>query len=289
MMVYLKHILFILLAISLMILNLNCSRKVTQTKASTQNIEYLIEKGNQYWEQRIDSNALIKTEHFINLAYEQQKNNFSLAILLSKIIFTKAYFSKNENLDSLFLRSSNICMNAVLIHDDFSPILKQSKGDSVFKLLSAIAEAPRSVIPGLYWWGVNRTMYLQNRPVLERIKERELLEVIMHRVLSLEPDFYFGGPYRFFGSLYTRIPGIELSQSKSYFDQAIVTNPQYLGNHVQLAQYYYQKSGDREKFNETLKMVLNVNLTDYPEIMADNFYYQKKAEILLENESLLFE
>ena len=288
-MIYLKHILFVSLTIFAIILSPNCSRKATQTKASTQNIDYLIDKGNQYWEQRIDSNALSNAEHFINLAYKQQQNNFSLGILLSKVIFTKTYFSKNENLDSLFLRSSNICKNAVIIHDDFSPILKQSKGDSTFKLLSAITEAPRSVVPGLYWWGVNRAMYLQNRPVLERIKERELLEVIMHRVLSLEPDFYFSGPYRFFGSLYTRIPGIELSQSKSYFDQAISTNPQYLGNHVQLAQYYYQKSGDREKFNETLKMVLTVNLTDYPEIMADNFYYQKKAAILLKNESLLFE
>ena len=50
-------------------------------------------------------------------------------------------------------------------------------------------------------------------------KQRELLEVIMHRVISLDPGFNFSGPYRFFGSLYTRIPGIELSQSKTYFDR----------------------------------------------------------------------
>ena len=52
----------------------------------------------------------------------------------------------------------------------------------------------------------------------------------MHRVISLDPGFNFSGPYRFFGSLYTRIPGIELSQSKTYFDQAITANPEYLGN-----------------------------------------------------------
>ena len=50
----------------------------------------------------------------------------------------------------------------------------------------------------------------------------------MNRVLTLEPGFDFSGPYRFFGSLYTRIPGIDLSQSKIYFDQALETNPEYL-------------------------------------------------------------
>ena len=83
------------------------------------------------------------------------------------------------------------------------------------------------------------------KPVLDRIKQRELLEVIMHRVISLDPGFNFSGPYRFFGSLYTRIPGIELSQSKTYFDQAITANPEYLGNKVLMAQFYYQKAGNR--------------------------------------------
>mgnify|MGYP006273119901 FL=1 len=65
-------------------------------------------------------------------------------------------------------------------HEDFIPIYILSKGDSSFKLLSAIADAPLSIVPGLYWWAVNLGMYLNNQPVLARIKHRELLEVIMH-------------------------------------------------------------------------------------------------------------
>ena len=96
-------------------------------------------------------------------------------------------------------------------------------------------------------------------------------------------------PYRFFGSLYTRIPGIELSQSKTYFDQAITANPEYLGNKVLMAQFYYQKAGNREDFHNTLKKVLETDLNKYPEIMADNFFYQKKAKSLLKDELILFE
>ena len=64
-------------------------------------------------------------------------------------------------------------------------------------------------------------------------------------------------PIGFFGSLYTRIPGIELSQSKTYFDQAITANPEYFGNRVLMAQFYYQKSGKREQFNKTLKTIID--------------------------------
>ena len=171
---------------------------------------------------------------------------------------------------------------AVINHEDFIPIYSSSKGDSAFKLLSALADAPLSTVPvGLYWWGVNLAMYLNNQPVLQRIKYRELLEVIMHRVISLEPGFYFGGPYRFFGSLYTRIPGIELSQAKTYFDQAITAHPEYLGNKVLMAQFYFQKAGKREEFHNILNTIIKTDLNKYPEIMADNYFYQKKLKLFL--------
>ena len=140
-----------------------------------------------------------KAEHFINLSHKQRENDFELSVLFSQISFTKAYFfeKNNQRQDSLFLQGSQSCKNAVLIHEDFVPIYILSKGDSAFKLLSAIADAPLSIVPGLYWWAVNLGMYLNNQPVLDRIKQRELLEVIMHRVISLDPGFNFSGPYRF--------------------------------------------------------------------------------------------
>ena len=130
---------------------------------------------------------------------------------------------------------------------------------------------------------------MNRKPALERINQRELLEVIMNRVLTIEPGFDSSGPYRFFGSLYTRIPGIELSQSKTYFDQAIETNPEYLGNLVQMAEFYYQKSGERENFNKILTKVIKKDLNEYPELMSENFLFQKRARKLLEKEVLLFE
>ena len=162
-------------------------------------------------------------------------------------------------------------------------------GDSTFKLLSAIADAPKSVVPGLYWWAVNLAYNLINKPVLARLNQRELMETIMHRVLALEPAFHFSGPYRFFGILYTRIPGIELSQSETYFNQALTADPEYLGNKVTMAEFYHQKAGNREQFNLFLKEILDTDLVEHPELLIENYFFQKRAETLLERESSLFE
>ena len=272
-------------------IGINCAKSTIYSNAKVQSVDYLIKQGNLLWDQRIDPLAFDKAKHFISLAYKQREHDFNLSILYSQITFTKGYFFEN-NLkiqDSLYLIGSQSCRKAIMNHEDFIPIYNKSEGDSSFKLLSAIADAPLSTVPGLYWWGINLGMYLNNQPVLVRIKHRELLEVIMHRIISLDPGFYFSGPYRFFGSLYTRIPGIELSQSKTYFDQAVAANPEYFGNKVLMAQFYYQKAGKREDFHNVLKNIVEADLNEHPEIMADNFFYQKKAKALLENESILFE
>ena len=111
----------------------------------------------------------------------------------------------------------------------------------------------------------------------------------MHRVLSLDPGFYYSGPYRFFGSLYTRIPGIELSQSETYFHQALSTNPEYLGNAVLMAEFYHQKAENRNVFHNQLQSIVNIDPTINPEIIPENIFYQKRAMDLLNQEETLFE
>ena len=251
----------------------------------------MIEQGKLLWNQRTDQLAMDKADHFINLAHKQRPKDFELSILMGQINHHKAYFIETEDgkKDSLFLEGSRICKNAVINHPDFYAVYNKARGDSTFRLLSAIADAPKTVLPGLYWWAVNLAYYLINKPVLARLNQRELMETIMDRVLALEPGFHFSGPYRFFGLLYTRIPGIELPQSETYFKQALTANPEYLGNLVTMAEFYHQKAGNREQFNQFLENTINTDILEYPELMIENYFFQEKAQALLEIESSLFE
>ena len=175
-------------------------------------------------------------------------------------------------------------------NDIFIELVQNSSiGDSTFKILSALSEAPKELVASMYWWATNKLWYLNTKPAIERINQRELLEVIMHRVISLEPNYDYGGAYRFFGVFYSRIPGVELSQSKTYFEKAISSNEAYFGNQVQMSEFYYQKSEDKISFIEQLEYVKSLDASMSSSNMPENLYYQKRANKLLLQQDTLFE
>lgn len=288
---HLKHNLITISLLVLIPIYFSCAGSAINVRENKKISDELISQANSYWNQRTDVKALEKAENLILKVLQNKPDEIEHVVLLAKIKFTQAYFQgTNTNKENkLFLEASELCKKAVVNHPDFLASYNSIEGDSTEKLFSSLSKSPNSLLPGLYWWGKNLAHYLNSRPVIERLSSRELLEVIMNRVLTLDPGFHYGGAYRFFGMLYTRIPGMDIEQSFSYFDQAIKSNPHYLANSVFLADFYHQKAGNREQFNKILTSVLSTNLTTHPEVMNDNWFYQKKAQILLENESSLFE
>ena len=48
-----------------------------------------------------------------------------------------------------------------------------------------------------------------------------MLEVAMYRISTLDEDYYYGGPSRFFGMLYSRLPGVPLDRARMNFEQSL--------------------------------------------------------------------
>jgi len=286
---YLKKIVMI----SFTILFFNCTNpRIELENAQSQNIEFLIEQATNLWGKRSDTNAVKQANYFLGLAYNVKKTNTEITDLYIKCLFFQGMFLEEENdkKDSLFLKGSKVAKNSVLKNDIFTELVQNSSiGDSTFKILSALSEAPKELLPTMYWWATNKLWYLNTKPAIERINQRELLEVIMHRVISLEPNYDYGGAYRFFGVFYSRIPGVELSQSKTYFEKAISSNESYLGNQVQMSEFYHQKSEDKTSFVEQLEYVKSLDASLSNSNMPENSYYQKRANKLLLQRDTLFE
>ena len=286
---YLKKIAII----SFTILFLNCTNpKIELENAQSQNIEFLIEQATNLWEKRNDTNAVKQANYFLGLAYNVKKTSTEITDLYIKCLFFQGMFLEEDidKKDSLFLKGSEVAKNSVLKNDIFKKLVQNSTiGDSTFKIISALSEAPRELVPSMYWWATNKLWYLNTKPAIERIYQRELLEVIMHRVISLEPNYDYGGAYRFFGVFYSRIPGVELSQSKTYFEKAISSNEAYFGNQVQMSEFYYQKSEDKTSFIEQLEYVISLDASLSNSNMPENLYYQKRANKLLLQQDTLFE
>jgi len=267
------------------------SQKVQLENAKAQNIEFLVEQAQNLWDSRIDSNAIKKANYILGLAYEEQSSNSEIIKLYSKTLFFQGMFLENDKnkKDSLFYKGSEVAKKAVLNNELFLTLLNNTIGDSSFKVLSALSEAPMELVPAMYWWVTNKLWHLNSKPAIERINHRELLEIVMHRIISLDPNYHYGGAYRFFGVFYSRIPGVEINQSKTYFEKAISSNENYFGNKVQMAEFFYQKSENKPSFLTQLQQVINLDASIHTEMMPENIYYQKRAKNLLNQQDTLFE
>ena len=70
-------IVFYWLLSSLLIFNFwSCSNQKLKIKdAQSQNVEFLVQQAKQLWEQRSDSNSVIKANYILGLANDVEKNN----------------------------------------------------------------------------------------------------------------------------------------------------------------------------------------------------------------------
>ena len=270
----------------------SCSnQKIKIQEAQSKNVEFLVQQAKQLWEQRSDSNSVKKANYILGLANDVKKNNKDIVIIYSQSLFFEGMFLEYDKIkkDSLFLKGAEVAKYSILNDSLFKSTFNETIGDDNFKMLSALSVAPRELVPGMYWWATNKLWYLNNKPAIERINHRELLEVIMHRIIALEPDYLYGGPYRFFGIFYSRMPGVEISQSKRYFEKAISSYPNYFGNKVQMSEFYHQKAENKNLFQNQLNSIINIEPTIDPYIIPENTFYQKRALLLLDQKETLFE
>ncbi|NOZ04233.1 MAG: hypothetical protein GXO92_06465 [FCB group bacterium] len=255
------------------------------------NANYLEQQGYLHWEKRTTPKDARMARYFLSQAYSLKPKNLELAIAVSRAYYFEAQYIEPDPAakDSLFLLGAEIAKQALLNSPRVVTALQDVPRDSNAIIQKAIEVADEQLVPALYWWAANIGRYLVTKAVMTRMQHREQLEMIMHRVLALNPNYYYGGPYRFFGTLYARLPGVALSQSKSYFDQAITAYPDYLATRVLMAQYYHTKAGNREQFHAELEKVIAADPTLIPEVMPENLYEQEHAKKLLEQEASLFE
>lgn len=263
----------------------------TQEDAYHENVQYIKDQAYDNWNKRSNrKNATIAT-FFLEKALSLEPENFEIALLLSRAYHFEAYYIETDQSqkDSLFMMGARLAIQIVEQSAAYQETITTVQGDSMVKVTAALAAVEKEYINALFWWATNMGRYLSTKSVRMRLDYREMGEAVMHRVLALDPDYFYGGPYRFFGALYARLPGVELSRSEEYFQKAITAYPDYLGTYVLRAKFLHTKSGDREKFRADLEYVMNADPAQIPDVMQENLVEQKFARQLLDQEDLLFE
>jgi len=282
---------YIHLGICCLFIHMGCGYLNTSTNANRLDYEYLIKEGELYWEKRANPKSAKMATLYFEKAFELNPQNFELTVSLSRAYYFQGYYIEIDpaKRDTLYLKGASAALTGFQNTAFFQSFADTASTDNLKLQITAIRKAPVETIPALYWWAANFGRYLTTKPVLKRIESREIIETAMHRIATLDEDYYYGGPTRFFGTFYSRLPGVPLDRAKSNFDQSLSDSPDYLGTRVLRARYYHTKLGNQVLFEEDLKYVINADPSILPDAMPENLFEQEKAKELLKHTSILFE
>ena len=107
----------------------------------------------------------------------------------------------------------------------------------------------------------------------------------MHRVLELQPEFYYGGAYVYYGVYYgSRAPmfGGDFVLSEEHFQRADEINQhKLLIVDLLRAEYLYRQLLNQTAFHDTLQYIVDAPEGLYPEMALVNAISRQRAGYLL--------
>lgn len=158
-----------------------------------------------------------------------------------------------------------------------------------------VRRAGKEHLPLLYWAAAAIARWGKHAPFRQKVQARATIRLYWDRVMELDPAYFYGGAYRFFGGYYALVPAItgeqDVNKSREMFEKAVGVAPQYLETKVLYAEAYaaHPKVRDRALFRKLLNAVLEAPVGEDAECAAENRLAKKKAQTLLAQENELFE
>ena len=108
---------------------------------------------------------------------------------------------------------------------------------------------------------------------------------MIDRVAVLNPNYFFGAVYRYYGVYYALLPEFneeDLKNSRKNFEKALKKSPDYFSNHFLYAEYYAKKIDDQVLFKKHLHAVLQGNPHHLEGVYPEQILEQRRARKILE-------
>lgn len=158
-----------------------------------------------------------------------------------------------------------------------------------------VKAATQQQMPLLYWAAAGIARWGKYAPFAKKVAARSKIRLYWDRVQEIDPAYFHGGAYRFFGGYYALVPPItgeqDVNKSQEMFEKAVTAAPYYLETKVLYAEAYaaHAKVRKRDLFRRLLQEVMSADPGNDPDYAAENRLAQKKAQNLLVQENELFE
>lgn len=149
-----------------------------------------------------------------------------------------------------------------------------------------VSRLGKSDVPAMFWTASALGKWVDvNRDDPAVLANGFRAVMLMDRVLALDPEYFFGGPYLFFGAFLASTPialGGDPARAREYFDKArAATHGRLLIVDVLDAQLLARQTQDRKRFHERLTTVVKSDDDAWPDMALINAVARAKARRLL--------
>ncbi len=217
--------------------------------------------------------------------------NREVAVYLAKAYYFKAEgITDNSTRVDIFdkgVKAGELALNTIERYS--KPMAEKQKEEQVLKNLT------KDDMDALYWTAANLARYGKYASFTKKLAVKSRIRYFWDRIMEIDPDYNYGGVYRFFGGYYALVPSItgeqDPAKSKEMFEKGVASAPYYLETKVLYAEAYctHSKVKNIELFRQLLNEVLTADVSAYPEILPENENAKLKAKDLLAREKELFE
>ncbi len=139
-------------------------------------------------------------------------------------------------------------------------------------------------LPAMYWYATALGKWARASGFGVLVGQKDNIKATMERALALDPNFYHGGPHRYFGAYYAVAPGFaggDPVKSQEHYDKSLEIAPYFIGTKVLMAENLATKLDDEEMFDRLIEEVLSADLSGVPEeILPEMKVEQDKAKEL---------
>ncbi len=189
----------------------------------------------------------------------------------------------------LYLRARDYALRILRQDEDF--VQAETKGADA--LQAYLKNYGSEEVPALFWagfsWAGFANLSLDNPEALLALPE---IQILMERVEALQPEYFYGSVYLFFGGMYGMKPvimGGDPQKALTYFKRNMdLNNNEFLLAQVYAAKFYAAKILDETLFDSYLKQVLDMPIDKRPEWRLLNQIAKEKARRLLAQKEDLF-
>ena len=249
-----------------------------------------LSQADAMWEQRGDKAKLAETLALYEqaLASDAQNKHVLGRLVRGWYFMGDAHEQEKEAKMAAWDKAvsfGNVCLE---LNENYKSTLEQTKdkGESV----KAINE--QADVPCMYWYASSLGKWAKLNGILQSLKHKPTFVGFMKRVEELQPDYFYGAPYRYWGAYYSVLPsfaGRDLNASKTNFDKSIEIAPEYLGTYLLLADNWARNSQNVEEFDQAVQYVMASDPSVLPaDLLPENMAEMTRAQQLWNDRSGIF-